>query len=257
MRRKKAREQDAPDGPDRRITPEDVQQVEFRLAFRGYNERDVDAFLDRVTEDLAAYLAEIDRLRGRGAETIGSPDVSSAEAGAVLARAREEAAEIVRAAERQAEAIRSAAGAGDARAAVAPFLSMERGFLQGLGSTIQAHAEEIRRMVLALRTPAGSPGTAEPPAPEVEEPSEDEERSEAEAPPAPVAGEVEAPSATVAGPDDGEPIVVADADEPAPRNEAPEAPVVVEAADEPALSPGSSPTEPRERSLRELFWGED
>ena len=35
-----------------RIAPADVQQVEFRLAFRGYNERDVDAFLDRITEGL-------------------------------------------------------------------------------------------------------------------------------------------------------------------------------------------------------------
>jgi DivIVA domain-containing protein len=251
MRRKRAREQDASDGSDRRITPEDVQQVEFRLAFRGYNERDVDAFLDRVTEDLAAYLAEIDRLRGRGgAETIGSPDASSAEAEEVLARAREEAAEIVRAAERQAEAIRSV-GAGDARAAVAPFLSMERGFLQGLGSTIQAHAEEIRRMVLALRTPAGPPGTAEPPAPEppvaeVEEPSDVQTRSEVEAPPG-----------TAGGPGGEEPIVVAEADGAAPGSEAPEETIVVEPAGGPAVSSGSPPTEPRERSLRELFWGED
>ncbi len=30
----------------RRITPMDIQQMEFRNAFRGYNEREVDEFLD-------------------------------------------------------------------------------------------------------------------------------------------------------------------------------------------------------------------
>jgi DivIVA domain-containing protein len=56
MRRKNKQEQPAPASGTARITPVDIQQVEFRLAFRGYNERDVDAFLDRVTEDLSAYL---------------------------------------------------------------------------------------------------------------------------------------------------------------------------------------------------------
>ena len=61
MRRKKGTD-DAP-ATGARITPEEVQQVEFRLAFRGYNERDVDAFLDRITEGLSSYLEELERLR--------------------------------------------------------------------------------------------------------------------------------------------------------------------------------------------------
>ena len=41
MRRKKGTEE-APTTGDARITPEEVQQAEFRLAFRGYNERDAE-----------------------------------------------------------------------------------------------------------------------------------------------------------------------------------------------------------------------
>ena len=139
MRRKK-QEQDAPASGDRRLTPVDVQQVEFRLAFRGYSERDVDAFLDRVTEDLSSYLEENERLRSAGAlppMAPASPGPSTqVEADDILRRAREEAASIVRRAEADAAAIRAAAGAagsGDARAAVAPFLNREREFLQSLG----------------------------------------------------------------------------------------------------------------------------
>src|ERR671915_263391 len=45
-----------------RLTPEEVQKKEFRLAFRGYHERDVDEFLDQVTETLAALHEENKRL---------------------------------------------------------------------------------------------------------------------------------------------------------------------------------------------------
>ncbi len=47
----------------RRLTPVDVQQKEFRLAMRGYNEREVDEFLDVVTEEMARLYAENMRLR--------------------------------------------------------------------------------------------------------------------------------------------------------------------------------------------------
>jgi DivIVA domain-containing protein len=92
MRRKKEAEQEATTGA-RRLTPADVQEVEFRLAFRGYNERDVDAFLDRVTEDLAAYVEENERLRSGGGRpsrlsSVGDADAAS-EAKSILARARE------------------------------------------------------------------------------------------------------------------------------------------------------------------------
>ena len=63
MRRKNKQEQQPSTSGMNRITPVDIQQAEFRLAFRGYNERDVDTFLDRVTEDLSSYLEENQRLR--------------------------------------------------------------------------------------------------------------------------------------------------------------------------------------------------
>ena len=40
----------------------DVLEVRFRQSFRGYNQDDVDVFLDRVIEDYAAYKKEIERL---------------------------------------------------------------------------------------------------------------------------------------------------------------------------------------------------
>jgi cell division initiation protein len=243
MRRKKEAEQDAPataTGPGR-ITPVEVQQVEFRLAFRGYNERDVDAFLDRITEDLAAYLEENDRLRS-GAGIAPAPPAASAEADttdreaeATLERAREEAAAIVRRAEQRASAIGAAGAAastGDSRSAVAPFLNTEREFLQSLGSLVQTHAEEIKEMVLALRERARA------------EPAAAESGSEPD-------GDVEAAGGASAAEIRerlGEP-----EEEPSRAG-----PVVIESATEPAYSSEGAPAnENRERSLRDLFWGED
>lgn len=145
-----------------RLTPVDVQQVQFRLAFRGYNERDVDTFLDRVTEDLTARIEERDRLirqleagGGRPSGTTGDVAAARAEAEAILAAARAEAQEIIRRAHADAGA---AAGTtpGDARAALAPFLAREREFLTRLGAIVQSHAEDIRGMVQERRGPGGA-----------------------------------------------------------------------------------------------------
>jgi DivIVA domain-containing protein len=262
MRRKKAEQQGAPAAGGGRVTPSDVQQVEFRLAFRGYNERDVDAFLDRVTEDLAWYLEEIQRQRPIAAPSAPSASADAVaaargEADRILAEAREEAAEIVRRAEQTAGAL--AAGSGDARAAVAPFLHMEREFLQGLGGLVQDHAEDVKQMVLALRARAEQERAAEP-LPE----------------PVPVQPEVEAETETETEPVGAEAGAGVAATEPAPAEpaspaeirqrlggaEAEEAsepePVIVEVGTEPAYSSEGAPVgDGRERSLRELFWGED
>ena len=148
-----------------RLTPVDVQQVQFRLAFRGYNERDVDAFLDRVTEDLTARIEERDRLVRQleaGGGGVGAMDIAAAraEADAIVARAREEGQEILRRAMAEAAAARAGAGAGttaaaDPRAAVAPFLAKEKEFLAKIGSMVQGHAEDIRGMVQELRGSGG------------------------------------------------------------------------------------------------------
>lgn len=151
-----------------RLTPVDVQQVQFRLALRGYNERDVDSFLDRVTEDLTARIEEHERLVRGGAVAAplggdGSVDVAAArsEADAIVARARVEASEILRQAMSEAAAVRGGAG-GDPRGSIAPFLAKEREFLQGIGAIVQSHAEEIRGMVLALKAASPQAQTASP-----------------------------------------------------------------------------------------------
>lgn len=240
MRRKKAEGSSAAAGGDGRITPMDVQQVEFRLAFRGYNERDVDAFLDRITGDLAATMEDNQRLRSGGAVAPPAPivaDVSSArsEAERIVAEAREEAARIVRDAE--ARAVASGAPSGDTRAAVAPFLNTEREFLQSLGSLVQGHAEQIKQMVLALRARSeAGPSTSAAPTTVVAEEDSGDETPATEPEDAPgVEDEVFAPISVPDSPDDA-------------------------VREEPATAP-AAPAKLRqdsgERSLRELFWGED
>ena len=201
-----------------RLTPIDVQQKEFRLAFRGYNERDVDEFLDLVTEELAAYTEENRRLQDRAdsdVESVGGADVTwaSREAEGILARARADAASTVAEAEERAAAILAAAGAGpaDPRGVIAPYLNREREFLQSLGQLVQQHADSVRRMVRSAKEQAATPSSA----------GEDME---------------EVPRVRV---------------EPAPVKPmaAPVQPRAEEARGDSA--PG------RHRSVRELFWGED
>jgi DivIVA domain-containing protein len=165
-----ARRASAGSGPAGRLTPLDIQQVEFRRSFKGYDEREVDEFLDRLTEDFAAALDEGQRLRDRaegglGAVVAGTADQATArrEAEEIMQRARDEAARIVREAEAHA-APSSAAGVltdGD-RAAISSFLSTERSFLTSLASLVQGHAETVKGMAASAqrRSPAAAAGRA-------------------------------------------------------------------------------------------------
>ena len=234
MRRKKTEGSSVSGGG--RITPMDVQQVEFRLAFRGYNERDVDAFLDRITEDLAAYMEDNQRLRaGAPAAPVAPGNVAEArtEAERIVDEARAEAARILRDAGDHAAVAGSPAG--DARVAVAPFLPTEREFLQSLGSLVQGHAEEVKQMVLALRarTDASAPTAA--PATPAPAPALEDEGDEAE-PAATTEDEAFAPVSVPAGEDEANDVAEGSVPEPAPAQ----------------LRRDSG-----DRSLRELFWGED
>ena len=86
-----------------RLTPVDVQQKVFRLSFRGYNEHDVDQFLDQVTEDLASLHEENKRLHEE-LELRGSPtgfEDAKRHAEETVRQAREEAARIMADAERR------------------------------------------------------------------------------------------------------------------------------------------------------------
>jgi DivIVA domain-containing protein len=263
MRRKDKHEQPSTSGTSR-ITPVDIQQAEFRLAFRGYNERDVDAFLDRVTEDLSAYLEEIQRLQTTpGAAVAGAHDDEAAD---IVARARAEAAAIVRAAEDEAAAIRASAGGatgGDARSAVAPFLNKEREFLQGLGTLVQTHAEEIKAMVLAIRAraEAAQPETNAVRADE-DVPSEASNVMPSESEASNLSPPTSQGATATFEPASSSEIrtrlgseTVSVSDEQAADDEET---VIVESATEPVFTTEGSPaTDRRERSLRELFWGEE
>jgi DivIVA domain-containing protein len=207
-----------------RLTPIDVQQKEFRLAFRGYNERDVDEFLDLVTEELAAFVEENRRLQDHGDSNLGSlggadATWASREAEGILERARADAAAIVAEAEAGAAAMMAAAGAGpaDPRGVIAPYLNREREFLQSLGQLVQQHAESVRRMVKAAKEQA-----AAAPSPDVVPAGQDM--------------------------DDGAQVI---------RIEAAEAEPIAAPAEPRADGAPSEPAPGRHRSVRELFWGED
>jgi len=227
-----------------RITPEDIQAKEFRIArFRGYKERDVDEFLDQLTLTWGSVLEENRRLRGAAAPAaIGSPPGIGApapgetdhRADEIVQRAREEADRIVREARALAAGIGSKTGgpAGD-RQAVSDFLLKEREFLQSLASLVQGHAEGVKGMareVFTPKTPAPAPRASDAaratPAPEATSHSE---------PPAPTE------------------------DAPAVENAPGPEPIRVEEPEPAGVSgrEAEGRSESGDRSLRDLFWGEE
>jgi hypothetical protein len=147
---------------------------------------------------------------------------------------------------------------------VAPFLNRERDFLQGLGTLVQSHAEEIKAMVMAQRARADATQADETAGPEVrvdagETPGDPvSSRSSAEGSSAMLEPASSREIRTRLGFEPPESVSVPD--EPADGGEGPaaEEPVVVESATEPVHRTEGSPASDRpERSLRELFWGEE
>jgi len=161
MRKKKEEKPEAAPvgGEAKRITPVDIQQREFGLAFRGYNERDVDQFLDEVTEEVARLYAENKRLR-EGVEFTRTSRLNlgdAEEAEAILRRAREEASRLLAEARARASAVDPGAGVPAGRgtaAALAPFVAQEREFLQSLANLIQTHAEAVKDQIRQARDAA-------------------------------------------------------------------------------------------------------
>jgi DivIVA domain-containing protein len=224
----------APSGP--RISPADIQRQEFGVSrFGGYRMRDVDEFLDRLTESTEQLLAENERLR-TGAPMVGSADLEDVnrQADEIVQRARDEAARIVAEAHGSAAPSVSASVAmdPDQRAAVDAFLGHERAFLQGLAALVQGHAESVKAMARQARgRPTSS--TTEPPG------DDDAE-----------------PEGAAAGPEDRQ-ISLPEADEPE-ASEDPEGPrgdatVVLETPQ--PTSMGSDRGREDDPSLRKLFWG--
>jgi DivIVA domain-containing protein len=155
--RKKRREaeqagfDDQPAGQPARLTPVDIQQKVFRLAFRGYNERDVDEFLDRVTEALAALHEENKRLREGGGGGSGGEDVEAARAQAesIVREAREHAARLM-------EDAGEPAGAGAGGGLTSAFLLRERDFLQRMAHSVQEHARWLKEEAQRQQTPSAT-----------------------------------------------------------------------------------------------------
>ena len=248
------------------LGPADIQQKEFRVSrFGGYRMRDVDEFLDQVTGSMNAMVEENRKLRTQGGGSlIGTPDLAdtSRQADEIIQRARAQAEQIVRGAGTEAASGRSGsrtgAGGPAVRGPVNAFLAQERTFLQSLATLVQEHAEIVKGMVKADRaaapseprasarvpstpvptpasstaSPARSPQVSKPE--KVGRPSGDEEAANAAGPPSD-------PRATVPIADVDEPIRVED---PAPSSAG---------ARRDDDRPGDGP----DRSLRELFWGED
>lgn len=211
----------------------EIQQKEFRVSrLNGYRMRDVDEFLDQLTESVSALVDENRRLRSQaGAQpVVGSPDLDDVarQADEIIQRARDEAARIT--AEARAGAAAGAAATPAERAAVGAFLSEEKEFLQGIAGLVQQHAETVKSMAKQARAAKPAPATEAAPPPVVEP-----EVVEVEA----VEPEVTEPEVdrTQALPVE-EPIRV---DEPLPAS--------TKAGDRDA--PAGDP------SLKELFWGEE
>jgi len=242
------------------VTPADIQQKEFRVSrFGGYRMRDVDEFLDSVTEAMTKLSEDNQRLRSASGLPIapaplpiGAPDLAdtSRQADEIIQRARAEAASILQDAREQAAATTGGPSSDAGRAAVAAFLAQEKDFLQQLAALVQGHAESVKGMAKASRSAAGaSSTTAAPPKPvatmttaSATEPGSDEP-ADAAAPTQP-AETSKAPEARArpADPRPTEPIRV---QEPATASVA-----AAEADDEGVPGEG-------DRTLRELFWGEE
>ena len=242
-----------------RLTPADIQQKEFRVSrFGGYKMRDVDEFLDQITDSFTALTSDVDRLRAGGASpVVGSPDLGDVarQADEIIARARAEAARIVAEARTTAVAATSAAppsGPQD-KAAVNAFIAREREFLQSLAGLVQEHAETVKSMAKSARSGPEAPAAA------ASGPGSSRTTEQVQS------GSTGAVPAAAAAPSTPPP---APSTPPAPSPEASEAtaePTRVPESDdtvrieEPATAGATrGDAEPEgDRSLRELFWGED
>jgi DivIVA domain-containing protein len=235
-----------------KITPLDIQQKEFRVSrFGGYRMRDVDEFLDKLTEVVSGLVDENARLRRQAgaAPVVGSPDLDDVgrQADEIIQRARDEAARI--AAEARARATAPAGGTDEDRAAVKAFLNQERAFLQELAGLVQGHAETVKGMAKDARRPEVTDTPATEPIPEPPL------APDASAPPAaPPSGEDEEPAADEPDDDPTDRVVeIAEAD----------ATQTLPPPDERTELAQSRPSAGQERagegdpSLRELFWGEE
>jgi DivIVA domain-containing protein len=256
----------------KRITPVDIQQKEFRVAMRGYHEPDVDQFLDDVTEEVARLYAENKRLREE-LEFVGTRRLDAGgaqEAEAILRRARAEADRLLaEAGARAAGRVTGTASSQPTAADLGPFIAREREFLQSLADLIQSHAEAVKQQLRKARQtdihdePSAS---VSPPAASTGDPTqawtmapEASGHSEAMPPDAPRPLDSGGPASQGRG----EPEIEGQDwtqyySGPTVPPRPPGSFVAAESDDEILdLTGASQSDEDEDRSLRELFWGED
>jgi hypothetical protein len=225
--------------------------------------------LDHITESMTKLSDENERLRTAtdlpAAPSIGSPDLAdtSRQADEIIERARAEAATIVQDARSQAAtaaggAVAAAAGTDAGRAAVAPFLSQERDFLQQLAALVQSHAESVKGMAKASRAkPAAAPSAPVAPAPVASTPAAPSAGAAPERPsPAVPASDATQPMPRV-GPQGTTPSESSGSSQPKTAS-----PIRVEEPATASVSAGDSDddsgsSDGGDRTLRELFWGEE
>jgi DivIVA domain-containing protein len=237
----------------RRLSPDDIQAKEFRIArFRGYKEREVDEFLDEITiawtallEENRRLLEENRRLRERSTQKPAEPDEAARRADEIIAQAREEADRVLLDAETRATGIAAGSMRSGERKVLSAFISKEREFLQSLAALGQNHAETVKGMareVFARSAPAESA-----------EPAKIEET-------VPVEGTAEieetVPVEETAKIEEMVPVEET-AEPPASEEPVPEEPIVLDDAEPAGVRSENDPPEPKNVSLRELFWGED
>lgn len=233
-----------------RLSPTDIQQKEFRVSrFGGYKMRDVDEFLDQITDSFTALTADVDRLRAGAAPVVGTPDLGDVarQADEIIARARAEAARIVAEARATAAAGSTASPNGPQdRAAVTAFIAQEREFLQSLAGLVQEHAETVKGMAKSARSGPEAPAAAAPrQGPETKaEPVTTESASDRSSGPRTV---------SPAGSGSSE----ATTDDTTRVPESDDTVRIVEEEPATAAASRSEADSEGDRSLRELFWGED
>jgi DivIVA domain-containing protein len=246
-------------GASRSVTPLEIQQKEFAVArFGGYKMRDVDEFLDELTESVSALATENERLRRQaGADpVVGSPDLDDVarQADEIIQRARDEASRIVAEANGRAATIAGSVAAGAAAGsgadeadavqseAIQAFLTQERAFLQSLAALVQGHVESVKGMARTAPKPAQPATATDAPA----EGSEDATaRTETASGAASEEGMPAGPPPSASSDDDADATqVMPEADEPI-------------RLDEPQRASASRTKDEGDDSLRELFWGEE
>jgi len=238
-----------------RLRPIDIQQQEFSTSFRGYEPTEVDAFLDRITEDFAAVHEENKRLK-EGGPVMPASGSAAAEAEAVLGQARAQADAILAEARTRAAVVGGAASSGgsggeDALSAVWPFLAKEREFLRALAASVQEHAEGVKRQAKLIQESSRQASVAAPRAAPASSPAPPAVKSAAPAakPAAPAAKPVESPAESAWT-----------------ETAKPAAPPVVRIPPTPVDTPPSDAPKPADKggegsgeepTLRELFWNDE